>query len=81
MVEYVANNPGDKVYWQVVKEDDDDQQAKGEMVFTFDPDGQKTYNLFHDYPWELTPEEKKIFDEENPFWADFFADREYDHGR
>ena len=45
----------------------------GEMIFTFD--GKKTYNLFRDYPHELTPEEKKIFDDANPFWADFFKDR------
>ena len=46
---------------------------KGEYLFTFD--GERIFNLFRDYPHELTDEQKKIFDEENPFWADFFSDR------
>ena len=45
----------------------------GEMMFTFD--GEKIFNLFRDYPHELTEEQKRIFDEENPYWADFFKDR------
>ena len=45
----------------------------GEMLFTFD--GERIFNLFRDYPHELTPEQKVIFDEANPFWADFFKDR------
>ena len=51
----------------------DKPEQVGEMIFTFD--GKKTYNLFRDYPHALTPEEKKIFDDANPFWADFFKDR------
>lgn len=46
---------------------------KGEYLFTFD--GERIFNLFRDYPHELTDEQKKIFDEENPFWADFFSER------
>ena len=45
----------------------------GEMLFTFD--GERIFNLFRDYPHELTPEQKEIFDEANPFWADFLKDR------
>lgn len=31
--------------------------------------------MFADYPHNLTPEQKKIFDEENPEWCEFFKDR------
>ena len=48
-------------------------ERKGEFLFTFD--GKQTYNLFRDYPYALTPEQKKVFDTENPYWADFFDDR------
>ncbi len=45
----------------------------GEMVFSFD---KKTkFNLFADYPYKLTPEQKEIFDKENPYWKNFFRDR------
>lgn len=45
----------------------------GEMLFTFD--GKTIYNLFRDYPHKLSPEEKRVFDLENPFWANYFKDR------
>ena len=32
--------------------------------------------MFRDYPQELTDEQKKKFDEENPYRADFFKDRD-----
>ena len=44
-------------------------------VFEFTFDKKKIYNLFADYPHNLTKEEKEIFDNENPFWANFFKDR------
>ena len=44
-------------------------------IFEFSFDRAKIYNLFRDYPDAMTPEEVKIFDRENPFWAEFFADR------
>lgn len=31
--------------------------------------------MFQDYPHELTPEQKAIFDKENPYWADYFKER------
>lgn len=40
------------------------------MFFSFDK--KKTYNMFEDYPWKLTEEEKAIFDKENPHWVVFF---------
>lgn len=51
----------------------EDPNSVGEMRFTFD--GETVFNLFRDYPHELTPEQKAEFDRENPFWADFFKDR------
>lgn len=47
----------------------------GERLFTFD--GVQIFNLFRDYPHALTKEQKRVFDEANPFWADFFKDRIY----
>ena len=46
----------------------------GEFLFTFDK--KHIFNLFADYPWRLTKEQKEVFDKENPYWADFFRDRE-----
>ena len=62
------NDPSDVIWWV-----DNGEESKGEFVFTFD---KKTFfNMFADYPHKLTPEQKAIFDKENPFWADFFSDR------
>ena len=47
----------------------------GEILFTFD--GTHIFNLFRDYPHALTTEQKKLFDEANPLWVDFFKDRQY----
>lgn len=44
-------------------------------VFLFSFDKKKTFNLFQDYPWKLTAEQKEVFDKENPYWANFFKDR------
>ena len=52
----------------------DNPNQKGSREFTFD--GVKIYNLFQDYPHNLTKEEKELFDKENPYWVDFFSDRQ-----
>ena len=63
------NNPTDVIWWV-----DNAEEMKGEFVFTFDK--KEYFNMFQDYPHKLTAEQKRIFDKENPFWADFFSDRE-----
>ena len=65
--ELYKNNDTDRIMWV------DDPEKIGEWVFTFD--GEHFFNMFQDYPWKLTPEQKRIFDRENPFWANFFKDR------
>ena len=65
---WYKENENDEILWL-----DNGTERIGEFVFSFD--GQKEYNLFRDYPHELSEEERKIFDKENPFWADFFKDR------
>ena len=51
----------------------DSPERVGEMLFTFD--GKTVFNLFRDYPQALTEEQKQVFDEHNPYWKEFFADR------
>ena len=65
MSDNTNNSP--KVKWV------EDSEHVGIRQFTFD--GKEIFNLFRDYPHELTPEQKEIFDRENPYWADFFKDR------
>ena len=65
---YYKNKPSDVIWWV-----DNAEEVKGEHVFTFDK--KKHFNLFADYPHNLTAEQKQIFDKENPYWADFFKDR------
>ncbi len=45
----------------------------GELLISFDK--KKIYNLWPDYPYNLTKEEKELFDKENPYWANFFKNR------
>lgn len=64
---FYRNNENDKIWWI------DNIEQKGVHLFSFDK--KKIYNLFEDYPWNLSKEEKQIFDKENPYWKDFFKDR------
>lgn len=41
----------------------------GTKLFTFDK--RKIYSYYLDYPDKLTPEEREIFKENEPFWAKF----------
>lgn len=65
---YVKNNKFDRIWWL------EDPEKKGEWIFSFDKE--TTFNMFRDYPYKLTKEQKEIFDKENPYWADFFKDRQ-----
>lgn len=60
-------NPTDRVFWVDVID------RIGEYVFTLD--GRKFYNLFEDYPHNMTEEEVRIFSEENTYWREFFDGR------
>lgn len=64
---YYKNNNTDQIWWV------DNIEKIGEHLFTFDK--KQIFNLFEDYPYKLTKEQKEIFDKENPFWKDFFKDR------
>lgn len=64
---FYRNNENDKIWWI------DNIEQKGVHLFSFDK--KKIYNLFEDYPWNLSKEEKEIFDKENPYWKDFFKDK------
>ena len=66
---FYKNKKTDIIYWV------ENSGVVGEHLFTFDKE--KIYNLFADYPHNLPPEEKEIFDKENPYWCDFFKDRWY----
>lgn len=61
---------GDKIRWV------DTSDKDGEYIFTFD--GENFFNMFRDYPYKLTPEQRDLFDKENPVWAEFFSDRTQD---
>lgn len=59
-------NPSDKIWWT----------SNGQIgVWLFSFDKQKIYNLFRDYPHNMTAAQVAIFDRENPFWAEYFKDR------
>ena len=64
---WYKNNTDDKIWWK-------DTDSVGEWLFSFDK--KQVFNMFADYPHNMTPEQKKIFDEENPEWVDFFKDRQ-----
>lgn len=66
----MSNNKTEKLVFRWV----DTPDTIGEYLFTFD--GVRIFNMFHDYPYALTEEEKQIFDRENPYWEKYFAYRQ-----
>ena len=65
--DFYKQNKNDKIWWI------DNIDTIGEFLFSFDK--KKIFNLFADYPHNLTAEQKEIFDKENPYWKDFFSYR------
>ena len=57
---WYKNNETDQIWWK------DTPDSVGEWLFSFDK--KQVFNMFADYPHNLTPEQKKIFGE-------FFKDR------
>lgn len=66
---WMKNNTEDIIWWL-----DNGADTKGEWVFSFDK--KRRFNMFADYPWKLTPEQKEVFDRENPYRRDFFFSRQ-----
>lgn len=56
--DWYKHNASDTVWWR------DNYDAVGEFLFSFDK--KKTFNFFRDYPQELTEEQQRIFEKENP---------------
>lgn len=65
--DFYKNNESDIVWWV------HDMEKVGRHLFSFDK--KKVFNLFADYPHNLTKEQKEIFDKENPYWKEFFSYR------
>lgn len=65
---FYHKKPTDKIWWV-----DNSAYEQGAHEFSFDR--KKNFNLFRDYPYKLSKEQIELFEEENPFWANFFADR------
>ena len=65
--QFFKHKESDSIWW--VR----DIGTKGQFLFSFDKE--TIFNFFRDYPEELTPEQKALFDKENPELAGFHAGR------
>ena len=65
--DFYKKNEKDKIWWI------ENLDSSGELLISFDK--KKIFNLFEDYPNNLTKEQIEIFDKENPYWRDFFSYR------
>ena len=74
---FYKENKGDKIYWVdhnvIMPMTNEISGVLGELLISFDR--HKIFNLWCDYPWKFTPEQKALFDKENPYWAGFFKRR------
>lgn len=71
-MEFQKHHKNDKIWWVV------NPDVVGEWLFSFDK--KTVYNMFRDYPYNLTEDQIKIFDRENPYWAEFFNERKQEMG-
>ena len=71
MRKWSRENETDKVWWL------DTYGVYGLHIFSFNK--KKQYNLFADYPDKLSVEEWIAFNTENPFWEEFFIDRNIEY--
>jgi len=67
-IHFRKNHRTDKIWWV------EHQNEIGLWEFSFDK--LKIFNMYRDYPHELSPEEKELFDKENPYWKEYFKDRQ-----
>lgn len=58
-------NKNSKIWWT------NKIDVTGELNISFDR--KKIYNVFQDYPYNMTKEEIEVFEKEGPYWASFFA--------
>jgi len=65
--DFYKKNKSDKIWWI------EDLDSVGQFLFSFDK--KKIYNMYEDYPHNLTADQKELFDKENSFWRDYFKDR------
>lgn len=65
--DWYKNEETDKIWWK-------ETETVGEWIFSFDKETE--YNMFADYPHNLNPKQKEVFDKENPEWVEFFEDRQ-----
>lgn len=64
---FYKKHKNDSVWWI------SDLTRRGPIYFSFDR--KIVFNIYSDYPYKLTKEQIRVFDNENPFWADYFKSR------
>ncbi len=64
---FYKNNENDKIWWTR------NPEMLVSLRFSFDK--KKLYDPFKEYPYNLSKEEKEIFDKENPEMAEYYSYR------
>ncbi len=67
LYDFDRENEGDTIWWT------GPVGSVGVILFSFDK--KTVFNLFADFPHNLTKEQVRTFCKENPFWANFFKPR------